>query len=128
MKQVLVEALRGERAPDGELSLAFVGDTAMRRLNRDYRGKDATTDVLSFSYTDDPHSGDTLGDVFISPAVAAAQAEELACPFDEEVVRLSLHGLLHVLGWTHDTPRDRRRMLDRQEKYLNDHWRGAVSC
>lgn len=128
LRQTLAGALAAERAPAGELSLAFVGDRKMRHLNRDFRGIDDTTDVLSFSYRDDPHAGGVLGEIYVSPAVADRQAGEAGCPLAEEITRLALHGLLHVLGWLHDTPRDRRRMLGRQERYLDRFWRGALPC
>jgi len=128
LRRTLTAALATERAPGGELSLALVGDRKMRRLNRDYRGIDDTTDVLSFSYLDDPHSGGVLGEIYISPAVAERQAAEAGCPPAEEITRLALHGLLHVLGWVHDTARDRRRMIGRQERYLDRFWRSAVPC
>jgi len=115
---VLAATLEGEKAPDGGLSLALVSDGTMRRMNRDYRGKDSTTDVLSFSYVGDEHTGGLLGEVFVSPAVAARQAREAGCALPEEVARLSVHGTLHVLGWDHDTAPKRRAMLARQERYV----------
>jgi probable rRNA maturation factor len=114
----LLAALQDERAPAGELSLVFVGERAMRQINLDYRGIDRPTDVLSFSYWNEPHAGSVLGEVFVSPAYAERQAREAGCATEEELVRLSLHGLLHVIGYDHDTPPTRRRMLARQERYL----------
>jgi probable rRNA maturation factor len=119
--------LDGERAPDGELSLAFIGDRMMRRINRDYRGIDRTTDVLSFSYVGEPHAGGVLGEVYVSAAVAARQAEEAGCPLDEEIARLCVHGVLHILGWDHDSAPSRRRMLRRQERYVDRFFRGGSS-
>jgi probable rRNA maturation factor len=118
LRNLLQGTLEGERAPAGELSLALIGDRTMRRINRDYRGIDRTTDVLSFSYVDEPHSGGVLGEVFVSPAVAGEQAREAGCGLDEEIARLSVHGTLHVLGWDHGTADTRRRMLRRQESYV----------
>jgi probable rRNA maturation factor len=124
----LVErTLAAEHAPDGELDVAFVGDRTMRRINRDYRSLDQTTDVLSFSYLEQSHAGGVLGEIFVSPAVARRQAKEAGCPVGEEVARLVLHGLLHVLGYDHDTAATRRRMLGRQERYLSRH-REEASC
>jgi probable rRNA maturation factor len=129
LRRTLAGALAAERAPEGgELSVALVGDRTMRRLNRDYRGIDRTTDVLSFSYLDEPHSGGVLGEIYVSPTVAERQAAEAGCPTAEEIARLALHGLLHVLGWMHDTARDRRRMIGRQERYLEKFWRSPVPC
>ena len=120
--------LKAERAPSGEISLAFVGDRTMRRINRDYRGIDETTDVLSFSYLDEPHAGGVLGEIYVSPAVAETQALEARCNVSEEIARLALHGLLHILGYDHDTGRARRAMLGRQERYLERHYLAGEPC
>ena len=125
LARLLVSTLDAERAPSGELALALVSDRTMRRLNRDYRGIDGTTDVLSFSYVDEPHAGGVLGEVFVSPAVADRQAREAGRPVAEELARLSVHGALHVLGYDHDTPAKRRRMLSRQERYVDRFFRAA---
>jgi probable rRNA maturation factor len=125
---LLVATLEGEGAPAGELALALVSDGTMRRLNRDHRGVDATTDVLSFSYLGEPYSGGVLGEVFVSPAVAARQAREAGCPLPEELARLSVHGTLHVLGLDHDTVPRRRRMLGRQERYVGRFFGKARTC
>lgn len=90
----------------------------MRRINRDYRGIDRATDVLSFSYVDEPHAGGVLGEIFVAPSYAGRQAEEAGSGLAEELVRLTLHGVLHVLGYDHDTTATRRRMIARQERYL----------
>ena len=110
------------------MELAFVGDRTMRRINRDYRGIDGTTDVLSFSYVDEPHAGGVLGEIFVSPETAIKQAADAGCDVSEEITRLSVHGLLHVLGYDHDTPRSRRSMLRRQERYLERHFADTGSC
>lgn len=128
LREALLAVLDAERAPAGEVSLAFVGDGTMRRMNRDYRGVDETTDVLSFSYLDEPHAGGVLGEIFVSPVVAARQAAEDGHAADEEVARVALHGLLHVLGYDHDTTATRRRMLGRQERYLRTYLEGVRSC
>ena len=90
----------------------------MRRINREFRDHDESTDVLSFSYVGEPHAGGVLGEIYVSVKVAERQAAEAGCSLAEEVARLALHGMLHVLGWTHDTTVDRRRMLGRQDRYL----------
>ncbi|GJM43662.1 MAG: hypothetical protein DHS20C21_05040 [Gemmatimonadota bacterium] len=118
LRRLLVETLRTERAPDGELSVALVGDRTMQRINREYRNIDRSTDVLSFSYLDEPHSGGILGEIYVSPTVAQAQAKEAGCPFDEELARLCVHGALHILGYEHDTAPTRRKMLARQDRHV----------
>jgi probable rRNA maturation factor len=112
--------------PTATLSLSFVGDAAMRRLNREHRGKDRTTDVLSFpmyepfavparSQEGDPEL--LLGDIIISVDVAARQAAAYAAPLDAEIERLLVHGLLHLLGHDHEKPAERARMV-REERRL----------
>lgn len=98
---------------DAELSVALVDDERMRGLNRDWRGKDATTDVLSFSQVEGEtmSSGvDLLGDVVISVPVLERQAADGGWTVDEELARLLLHGVLHLLGFDHESDEDARAM------------------
>ena len=95
-----VEAALATRnpTPSGELSVTFLPDDEMRALNREYLGVDAPTDVISFSM------GETemlLGDVYIATAVARRQAAEWGVALSEELLRLVIHGVLHVLGHDH---------------------------
>ena len=80
-------------------TVAFVSDKAIRELNRQFRGVDKATDVLSFP-ADEAHN---LGDIAISVDTAARQAKENGLTFDEEVAQLILHGLLHLSGYDHET-------------------------
>jgi probable rRNA maturation factor len=84
----------------GELALVLAGDGLLRRLNRDYRGKDRSTDVLSF-----PGEGGEagLGDIVISVAKAERNARGLGRSLAQELDVLALHGFLHVLGYDHET-------------------------
>lgn len=91
-------------------TVAFVSDRKMRRLNQFFRGKNTTTDVLSFENereefesADDDFSGDYLGDIVISLEQAARQAAENDLPFDAEIRQLILHGVLHLCGYDHET-------------------------
>jgi probable rRNA maturation factor len=111
---------------DAELVLAFIDDTAMRELNRRYRGKDRTTDVLSFGQSLRPGAKGAdaaeslrreadgtleLGDVVISGAQAARQAKRRRWPLATEVAFLAAHGALHLLGYEDDTQAGYREML-----------------
>lgn len=95
----------------GELTVAIVSDGRMQSLNRTFRGKDYATDVLSFpSEPADAHVAATrpkgarfLGDVVIAGGVAARQAGEAGHPLRTELRILALHGLLHLLGYDHET-------------------------
>ena len=90
------------------MAVTFIGDRKMRRLNRDYRGIDSPTDVLSFSYGD-PRE---LGDVVISTATAARQAESLGLPIDVELQHLIIHGTLHLAGYDHETDNGEMKRLE----------------
>lgn len=127
LRRLLLDVLAAERAPQGTLHLEFVSDAVMRRVNAGYRGKDATTDVLSFDYRDEPHAGALLGEVMISLAVARKQSREHRVPLPEEVARLALHGLLHVLGYDHEgSARDHDRMIGLQERYMDAAWKKSA--
>jgi len=98
----LRRVLRGAAAilrVGGEVSVVLAGDGLLRRLNRDYRGKDRPTDVLSFP-GDGGESG--LGDVVISVATAERNARGLGRTLLQELDVLALHGFLHVLGYDHE--------------------------
>jgi len=113
----------------GELTLSFVDSEDITELNLEHMGKPEPTDVLSFPMDDEPVVGvpTLLGDVVISPAVAAAQYSEHAGTLDDELALLVVHGILHVLGHDHAEPDEtalmRARELDLLERF---HWRGAA--
>ena len=107
----------GHAAGEGaELSVTFLPPASMRALNRDYHGVDALTDVLAFGLGEDP----LVGDIYISPDAAEASARELGLDPREEVLRLLIHGVLHLLG--HDHPEGEARyaspMFELQERLL----------
>ena len=102
-----------------ELSLLLTDDAEIRQLNKTYRDLDHATDVLSFPQDEDVvnESGDTLlGDVVISVETAARQAEEHHLSFNEELILLAIHGILHLLGYDHErSPQDARIMKDKTQ-------------
>jgi probable rRNA maturation factor len=99
----------------GELSVALVGDAAIRRLNREWRAKDRATDVLSFPQ--EPR-GALLGDVVISLDTARRQARLGGWTLAAELRRLLAHGLLHCIGHDHERKRDALRMATAERKLL----------
>jgi len=105
-------AVAGEAG--SSLSLTLVGDDAMRDLNREHRGKDRPTDVLSFPLLDVDHvSGEEermIGDVVISVDTAGRQAADYDAPLQRELERLLIHGILHVLGHDHMEAGEREKM------------------
>ena len=99
----LVRVLKGAARAlgvEGEVALVLTGDRSVRALNARYRGKDSPTDVLSF-----PAGGGEagLGDIVISVETAARNARSLGRTLPRELDVLALHGLLHVLGYDHET-------------------------
>lgn len=89
----------------------------MRRLNHRHTGKDRPTDVLAFTLPSP--DGSIVGDIYVCPAVARTEARQRGIPAREELIRLVIHGTLHVLGYDHpDSPaRERSPMWRRQERY-----------
>lgn len=99
--------------PEGELSLVLCDDAFIHPLNRDWRGKDRPTDVLSFAQREgdeaDPDD-DVLGDVIISVQTAARQAAERGHPLGHELRVLLVHGVLHLLGYDHEVDEEAEEM------------------
>jgi probable rRNA maturation factor len=93
----------------GECSVLLTGDERVRTLNREFRGMDKATDVLSFPASSEDPSGDNVGDLAISLDTAAAQASEHGHPLQIEVKILMLHGLLHLAGYDHEHDRGQMR-------------------
>jgi probable rRNA maturation factor len=99
----------------GGVTIAFVSDRAMRELNRLWRHRRGTTDVLSFPAGQDDFEeleGSTLGDVVISVEQAARQAEDNGLNFDQEIAQLILHGLLHLCGYDHENDKGEMNRLE----------------
>jgi probable rRNA maturation factor len=118
--RVLRKAARGwlRDLRHDEVSLSLVDDREMRALNRQWRGKDRTTDVLSFPLAETALPGRHLGDVVISLPVARRQAREGGWPLAMELRRLLAHGLLHCAGHDHEKPADAERMRRAERKLL----------
>lgn len=103
--------LRALDRADSELSVALVDDVAIAELNERHRDRPRATDVLSFSLLDGPHSerrGALLGDVVVSLETAERQARRAGRSLDDEVLRLLIHGVLHLLGHDHEAPGEAR--------------------
>lgn len=107
-KKLLGAAGRG----GGDLAILLTDDDQLRELNRVHRGKDKSTDVLSF-----PGEGSSLGDIAISVETARRQAAAYDAPLENEIHRLLIHGILHVLGHDHHEPAERAAM-EAEEKRL----------
>ncbi len=106
---------------DGELSVLLTDDETIRQLNREYRGMDKPTDVLSFSQLEGDEvaaPARILGDVVISVERAQQQAADYGHSVAREVGFLTAHGVLHLLGWDHEEPDDEALMMAKTEEIL----------
>ncbi|SMB92987.1 probable rRNA maturation factor [Thermanaeromonas toyohensis ToBE] len=129
IRVLLEEAARLEGVPEeAEVSLTLVDDEEMRRLNRNFRGIDAPTDVLSFALQEkvpgepEIQGGEgelLLGDIFISLDTARRQAKAYGHSLEREIGLLTIHGFLHLLGYDHDTPEAEETMFRRQQELLS---------
>jgi probable rRNA maturation factor len=114
----VVEAVLQAEGRRALISVTFLGRDAMRRLNAEHQGHDRPTDVLAFALSGP--AGEVIGDVYICPWMARREAKARGIPLREELVRLVVHGTLHVLGREHPEGADRTRsaMWRRQERYV----------
>lgn len=117
----------GIKALPTELHVSLVGDQKMKSLNRDYRDKDKTTDVLSFPVYENIRGGEEflmgaveLGDIFISYPVLKKQAKEFKISEENEFFHLLVHGFLHLLGYDHELSDEEEKIMESYEKKLVD--------
>jgi probable rRNA maturation factor len=119
-QRVVESVLRAERVPKALISVAFVSNRQISALNREHLGHSGPTDVISFGFAPAGKGGAVVGDIYIAPDVAKKNAAASGVAVREELVRLLVHGTLHVLGYDH--PEDARResspMWKRQEKLV----------
>lgn len=124
VERVVRAVLEQEGCRDGsEVSLLFTDDSYIRELNRNYRGIDSPTDVLSFALNEgepmpDEGEEDLLGDVVISLQAALRQGEEYGHGIKREVAYLTAHGVLHLLGYDHQDEESRAVMREKEEAAL----------
>ncbi|WP_141506070.1 rRNA maturation RNase YbeY [Paenibacillus luteus] len=135
LEQLLQLAGEAEGIVDGEVSLTFTNDEEIHQLNKEYRGIDRPTDVLSFAMQEDgveeldiifevesedeldPISG-MLGDIIISVETAQAQSEEYGHSLEREIGFLFVHGFLHLIGYDHQDDETEAEMTAKQEAIL----------
>jgi probable rRNA maturation factor len=117
VRRAVRAAAVAERLEGGEISVTFLDAEAMAALNAAHRDLDRPTDVLAFDLGE---SGAPLGDIYICPAVAAEAAEEMGIGLKEELLRLAIHGVLHLAGHDHPEGPDHEQseMFRRQEAIL----------
>ncbi|MBP3906848.1 MAG: rRNA maturation RNase YbeY [Peptostreptococcaceae bacterium] len=124
INDIIIECLHYEGYDDNyEVSLSFVDNEEIHQLNRDFRGVDRATDVLSFPLLTDDFDieieEESLGDIVISLERALEQSIEYNHSFDREVCFLVCHSMFHLLGYDHDTEENTKEMRKKEEDVLN---------
>jgi len=114
------QLLRGEGCRAAIVNVTFVGNRDMARLHREHLRHDGPTDILTFRHAAPGRDAPLVGDIYIAPAVARVHAQDAGCAWREELARLTIHGVLHALGWEHPdgAARTRSAMWRRQERWL----------
>lgn len=126
MKNLIEKSIKAvlkveELDDDVEVSVSFVGDEEIRDLNRDYRGVDKSTDVLSFPMDDEfIIDNRILGDVIINTRRVMEQAEELGHSHERELSYLTVHSVLHLLGYDHMEDEDKIEMREREKLSMKE--------
>lgn len=116
LKKIARRVLKELSVPkDSELSLMFIDDIQMRELNRTYRNIDRTTDVLSFPQNEGPDFT-LLGDIIISIDTARRHSESYGVTLDEELKKLIIHGILHLLGHDHKKKKETQIMREKERE------------
>ena len=121
LDRAVLLTLKSEGVTDAELSLTLLGDEEIRELNRTHLSLDRPTDVIAFALFDEGEP--VVGDIYLGLDQARLHASREGITIVEELVRLAIHGTLHVLGWTHPEREDAREdsaMYRRQETLVSD--------
>ena len=123
LDKVIKYTLKHEKVKNAYFSLIFVDEETIKNINRDYRGLDRVTDVISFALEDSKDLLKSkcrmLGDIYICIPRMFEQAEEYGHSPKRELSFLTVHGLLHLLGYDHQTKEDEEKMFQLQELILN---------
>lgn len=122
IEKVILESLKVEGIKDDyEISLSFVSDEEIHQLNKDYRGVDKVTDVLSFPMDDEfGMEPPMLGDIIISVNTAYRQANEYKHSFEREIAYLVCHSMLHLLGYNHLDDDEKEEMRKQEKKIMGN--------
>lgn len=127
VEKVLLSAIKKEKLEDVTFNLIIVDNEYIHELNKNYRGIDRETDVITFALEDEDsiivpeEEGRNLGDIYISIEKARSQAEEFGHGLLRELSFLAVHGFYHLLGYDHMTPEDEKVMFKKQEEVLEEY-------
>jgi len=119
MKSLVSKVLEGEASDGKSVNIVYCTDKLIGELNSRFLGKNRVTDVLAFEFEEVKDKG-FLGEIYVNLQQARRQAEDNDTGYKEEVGRLTVHGVLHLLGYDDLNKIDRRKMWKRQESYLEE--------
>lgn len=117
LRLMIKTLMENESAGEKTINIVYCNHRLMRDLNDKFMGKKRTTDVLAFGL-DDGDDDAILGEVYVNLQQARMQADDHKIKYNEEVERLTVHGVLHLLGYDDHGPKNHTRMWNRQESYL----------
>jgi len=124
VNKLIEYALEHEKLDDVEFNIIIIDNERIKQINKEYRNIDKETDVISFAledYEDIKLQHRLLGDIYISIDKAKGQALEYNHSLLRELGFLSIHGLLHLLGYDHMNPEDEKIMFDKQKEILDSY-------
>ena len=121
IRKAAAALLKSRKIAEYDLSVTFVGDKRIRKINREYLNHDYVTDVISFDLGETiAGGGSVLGDIYICAPQAARQASRLGIDMREELLRLTVHGILHLLGFDHADEEEKSTMFKLQESFVDN--------
>jgi len=128
IKKIVRKVLIGENKERKRLSIALIGPSEIKKANKKYRKKNQTTDVLSFSNSEVStkkfemfavQEKESLGEIIICPEKVKKNAKKYGLDFKTEFVKVLIHGILHLLGYNHEKPKENEKMKNKQDFYLS---------
>ena len=108
----------------GAVDIIFINDRQMTKLNSQFKGKNRPTDVLAFNLADETGTKYIEGEIYVDLQIAKRQARQYGSDYYEEIYRLCLHGLLHLLGYDDHDAKDKAKMWDIQESIIKGIFNG----
>ncbi|MDD5595689.1 MAG: rRNA maturation RNase YbeY [Candidatus Omnitrophica bacterium] len=120
IKRTILKVLSSEKAKNsGEITVCFVNDKAIKKLNKKYLGRNNSTDVMAFDISIKPQSGCSLADIFISTDTAVRNARIFKTSPAKESELYAVHGILHLLGYDDRTIKQKQLMHKKEARYVN---------